>query len=153
MLFKTLVTFFCNYGVETKGKKKAQAEHCFISFLVAKPPRRGQRGSMFIDRPWRAAPLSSQCPPACRWGRSPKRRGKFSAALAVSLPRASVGRLPNAQDTRKRWSGPRVAAGYSAGGTERSWAHRGAHKVLQVPLPQTIPNRYRQDPVQHETRT
>lgn len=61
--------------------------------------------SISIDRPWRAVPLSSQCTRArLRLGRSPKRR-KISAALAVSLPHTSAGRLPDTQDAHKRWSG------------------------------------------------
>lgn len=70
--------------------------------------------SIRIDRPWRAVPLSSQCTRArLRLGRSPKRR-KISAALAVSLPHTSAGRLPDSQDAHKRWSGLEERGGASA---------------------------------------
>lgn len=48
--------------------------------------------SIRIDCPWRAAPLSSQCQPVCNWEGEKWR--KISAALAVSFPHTSVGRLP-----------------------------------------------------------
>ena len=48
--------------------------------------------SIRIDCPWRAAPLSSQCQPVC--DREGEKWRKISAALAVSFPHTSVGRLP-----------------------------------------------------------
>lgn len=49
--------------------------------------------SILIDCPWRAAPLSSQCQPVCIREREKLR--KISAALAVSFPHTSAGRLPD----------------------------------------------------------
>ncbi len=67
-------------------------------FSSSEPQTRAAR-SIRIDCPWRAAPLSSQCQPVCD-GEGEKWR-KISAALAVSFPHTSVGRLP-ADRTFKR---------------------------------------------------
>lgn len=67
-------------------------------FSSSEPQTRAAR-SIRIDCPWRAAPLSSQCQPVC--DREGEKWRKISAALAVSFPHTSVGRLP-ADRTFKR---------------------------------------------------
>lgn len=75
-------------------------------FSSSEPQTRAAR-SIRIDCPWRAAPLSSQCQPVC--DREGEKWRKISAALAVSFPHTSFGRLP-ADRTFKRsgvdWAKP-----------------------------------------------
>lgn len=90
-------------------------------FSSSEPQTRAAR-SIRIDCPWRAAPLSSQCQPVC--DREGEKWRKISAALAVSFPHTSVGRLP-ADRTFKR-SGV-------------DWAKPGAERPQLTPVYQSRP--------------
>ncbi|MCJ8735685.1 hypothetical protein PDJAM_G00250140 [Pangasius djambal] len=89
-------------------------------------------------------------------GKEPETEGKiFCRPGGVASPRFGwppAKRTGRSQEVEWTKSGRRIQR--RRNGTERSGAEtRGASKALQVPLPQTIPNRYREDPVQHESRT